>query len=137
MVSGTYVLTDTINAAFHTIFTVAYSKSDAVVSGKQVFGDSTNAPSFPASTLDRIRGLSDVEKAVGGIADTAQFVGRNGKVVTHGGAPNLAFSVDPSGDQGLNPLTLVSGHWPSTPDEVAMDETTATVSTSSSAIRSA
>jgi putative ABC transport system permease protein len=125
MVSGTYVLTDTINAGFHQIFTVAYSKSDAVVTGKEVFGGSQNAPSFPASTLDRIRALPDVEKAEGGIGDTAQFVGRNGKVVSHGGAPGLAFSVDPGGDQGLNPLTLLSGHWPSTSDEVAMDKTTA------------
>ncbi|HWB23547.1 MAG TPA: ABC transporter permease, partial [Gaiellaceae bacterium] len=125
MVSGTYVLTDTINAGFHTIFTVAYSKSDAVVTGKQVFGGSQNAPSFPESTLAKIRGLSDVDQAEGGIGDTAQFVGRNGKVVSHGGAPGLAFSVNQGADKSLNPLTLLSGHWPSTSDEVAMDKTTA------------
>ena len=34
MVSGTYVLTDTINAAFSSIFTTAYSTSDAVVTGQ-------------------------------------------------------------------------------------------------------
>ena len=34
MVSGTYILTDTINAAFSSIFTTAYSSSDAVVTGE-------------------------------------------------------------------------------------------------------
>ncbi len=51
MVSGTFVLTDTINAGFKTIFTTAFATSDAVVTGKEVFGGTQNAPSFPESTL--------------------------------------------------------------------------------------
>ena len=60
MVSGTFILTDTINAGFKAIFTTAYANSDAVVTGKAVFGGTQNAPSFPASTLARVRGLSEV-----------------------------------------------------------------------------
>ena len=125
MVSGTFVLTDTINAGFKQIFTVAFANSDAVVTGKAVFGGSQNAPSFPASTLDRVRKLPGVAEAAGGIGDTAQFVGRNGKVVSKGGAPGLAFSVDPNGDQRFNPLTLTSGKFPNAPTEVAIDQQTA------------
>jgi len=125
MVSGTFILTDTINAGFKAIFTTAFSGSDAVVTGKEVFGGSQNAPSFPASTLTRIKALPDVADAVGGIGDQAQFVGRNGKVVGHGGAPGLAFSVDPNGDERFNPLNLVSGSWPAGPHEVGMDANTA------------
>ena len=33
MVSGTFVLTDTIDRAFHTIFSASYAHTDAVVSG--------------------------------------------------------------------------------------------------------
>ena len=36
MVSGSFVLTDTISKAFDTIFTSSYSHTDAVVSGKKL-----------------------------------------------------------------------------------------------------
>ena len=125
MVSGTFVLTDTINAGFNAIFTTAYSAADAVVTGKAVFGGAQDAPSFPESTLARVERLPDVAAAAGGIGDQAQFVGRNGKVVGSNGAPGLAFSVNSGGDLRFNPLTLVEGTWPSGPHEVGMDEHTA------------
>jgi len=124
MVSGTYVLTDTIDAAFTSIFQTAYSTSDAVVTGKAVFGGSQNAPSFPASTLARVRALPSVAAAAGGIGDLAQYVGPNGKVLNGHGAPGLAFSVS-ANDQRFNPLTLLSGAWPTGPGQVAVDKTTA------------
>ena len=43
-----------------------------------------------------------------------QFVGTNGKVISHGGAPGLGFSVNSGGDQRFNPLKLVAGAWPTT-----------------------
>ena len=40
MVSGTYVLTDTIKSAFSTVFTQAYKNADAVITGKSaICGD--------------------------------------------------------------------------------------------------
>ena len=63
MVSGTYVLTDTLNAAFVSIFQTAYSTSDAVITGKAAFGSSMNAPSFPAATLAQVRALPAVAAA--------------------------------------------------------------------------
>ncbi len=38
MVSGTYVLTDTIKSAFTSVFTQAYKNADAVVTGKSALG---------------------------------------------------------------------------------------------------
>jgi putative ABC transport system permease protein len=38
MISGTYVLTDTIKAAFSTVFTRAYKNADAVITGKSAIG---------------------------------------------------------------------------------------------------
>ena len=35
MISGTFILTDTINKAFTNVFSVSYRHSDAIVSGKQ------------------------------------------------------------------------------------------------------
>ncbi len=129
MISGTYVLTDTIKAAFSTVFTTVYAKTDAVVTGKVAFGNSNSSnnlpPSFPESLLGKVRNLPGVAQADGGISDEAHIVGRDGKVIASGGSPGLAFSVHPHGDQRFNPLTLVSGTWPVGDHEVAIDAHTA------------
>jgi len=128
MVSGTFVLTDTIQAGFDTIFKQSLKNADAVVTGKKAFsaagGQTVAAPSVPASLLPRIRKLPDVDQAAGSIADEAQLVGRNGKAIVKGGAPNLAFGID-ARYQLFNPLKLVSGTWPHGPDEVLIDSGTA------------
>ena len=129
MISGTYVLTDTIKAAFSTVFTTVYKNTDAVVTSKSALGTNNNSnllpPSFSASLLTKVRGLPGVSEAQGGISDYANLVGRDGKVISGHGAPSLAFSVHPHGDQHFNPLTIVSGTWPVGPHEVAIDAHTA------------
>ena len=118
MVSGTYVLTDTIKAAFSTVFTHVYRNTDAVITGKSAIGgeengnERTTRPSLPGSLLTRVRALPGVAQASGGIADRAQLIGRNGKVISRGGAPALAFSYQP-GSERFNPLSLTRGAWPS------------------------
>jgi putative ABC transport system permease protein len=129
MVSGTYVLTDTIKAGFSSVFTTVYQKTDAVVSGRSAIGSSNSSgnnipPSFSETLATRVRGLSGVAQAVGGVNDQAQLVGRDGKVITFGFAPSLAFSVDTAHDKGLNPLILTSGRWPHGPNEIAIDKHT-------------
>jgi putative ABC transport system permease protein len=129
MISGTYVLTDTIKAAFGTVFTTVYKNTDAVITSKSALGNNTNnnnlPPSFPESLLSKVQKLPGVQEASGGIDDFAHLVGRDGKVISGGGAPPLAFSVHPKGDQHFNPLTLVSGTWPVGPHQVAIDANTA------------
>jgi putative ABC transport system permease protein len=130
MVSGTYVLTDTIKAAFSTVFTRAYKNADAVVTGKSAIGTDNNngaravPPSLPASLLTRIQALPQVSLASGAIADSAGLIGHNDKVIARGGAPGLAFSYTPAGHR-FSPLTLAHGSWPSAPDEIAIDAETA------------
>src|SRR5215208_600321 len=127
MVSGTYVLTDSITQAFDSIFTSVYVGTDATVTGKAAFDlgadSSTAAPAFPESVLVRVRDLPDVKDAVGGVAGEAQLIGSNGKVIQFGGAPNLGFSVDPSRPE-FESLKLSHGRWPGI-DEVVIDESTA------------
>jgi putative ABC transport system permease protein len=129
MISGTYVLTDTIKAAFSTVFTQVYKNTDAVITGKSAIGGNANngvvVPSLPESLLGKVRGLPGVDVAEGGISDEAKLVGRDNKVVSRGGAPSLAFSVNPSDDQRFNPLVLTDGHWPNGPNEIAIDAKTA------------
>jgi putative ABC transport system permease protein len=130
MVSGTYILTDTIKSAFSTVFTHVYKNTDAVITGKSaVAGEEGGeeralAPSFSASLLRQVQALPGVAQASGGISDRAQLVGHNGKVISRGGAPALAFSYQP-GAERFNPLSLTSGNWPSGPDQVAIDASTA------------
>ncbi|MGZ4388280.1 MAG: ABC transporter permease, partial [Gaiellaceae bacterium] len=129
MVSGTYVLTDTIKAGFGAVFTTVYKSTDAIITGKSAIGGSNDqagaVPSFDASLLAKVRALPGVAEASGGVADLAQFVGRNGKVISGHGAPGLAFSVNAKGDQRFNPLVLTAGRYPQGPTEVAIDASTA------------
>jgi putative ABC transport system permease protein len=126
LITGTYVLTDSIKGAFGGIFTSVYRGTDATVTGKSAFDlsgqSNTTAPPFAQSLLPKIRRLPDVADAVGGVGGIAHII-LDGKVVAFGGAPNLGFSVDPS-QPGLNSLTLVSGKWPG-PNQVVIDEGTA------------
>src|SRR5512133_2625974 len=62
MVSGTYVLTDSINKAFDSIFSSVYVGTDATITGKAAFDldqneNTTTAPSFDESLLVRVRDL--------------------------------------------------------------------------------
>ena len=115
MVTGTYILTDSIKGAFGGIFTEIYSGTDATITGKSAFNltneNNTTAPPFDESLLPRVRALPDVQDAVGGVGGEAHLIGRNGKVIVFGGAPNLGFSVDPA-RPAFNTLTLVNGSWP-------------------------
>ena len=125
-VSGTYVLTDSINNAFHSIFYETRAGSDAIISGKSPFdisGDSgTTAPSFEQALLQRVRTLPDVAEAEGGVKGEAHLIGKDGKAIVYGGAPNLGFSIA-RGDSRFNPLQLVSGSWPKA-NQVVVDKST-------------
>ena len=127
MISGTYVLTDSIGNAFDAIFTQSYRGTDAVITGKSAFDLSsegtTTDPSFDESLLPAVKALPDVKAAIGGVGGEAQLIGKNGKAIVFGGAPNLGFSVDPTQPQ-FNSLTLVGGAWPKS-GEVVVDESTA------------
>jgi putative ABC transport system permease protein len=129
MISGTYVLTDTIKSAFGTVFTQVYRNTDAIITAKSAVTSNNNGqfqpPAFSESLLPKVRSLPGVAEAEGGISDQARLVGRDGKVISTGGAPGLAFSVHPHGNQRFNPLELVSGTWPVGPHEVAIDKSTA------------
>jgi putative ABC transport system permease protein len=126
LITGTYVLTDSIKGAFGGIFTSVYRGTDATVTGKSAFNLSNNgtttAPPFDQSLLPVVRGLPDVADAVGGVGGIAHLI-VNGKVVAFGGAPNLGFSVDPTRPE-LNTLTLVDGRWPGR-NQLVIDQATA------------
>ncbi|MGZ8687121.1 MAG: ABC transporter permease [Gaiellaceae bacterium] len=128
MVSGTFVLTDSIDRAFDAIFTDVRQGSDAVISGKAAFdfteGSGISAPTFDEALLEQVRGLPGVAEAEGGVdSEVAQLIDEDGDAIVFGGAPNLGFSIS-AGDSRFNPLVLVQGAWPGS-GEVVVDEATA------------
>jgi putative ABC transport system permease protein len=129
MISGTYILTDTIKNGFNTIVTNSYKNADVVISGEAAFknesGNGVETPTFPESVLAKVKAMPDVAAASGAVqSDSTKLIGKDGKVVDTGGAPSLGFSVDPK-EQQFNPTKLTAGAWPSGPDEVAIDKATA------------
>jgi putative ABC transport system permease protein len=126
MISGTYVLTDTIQGAFDAIFSESYRGTNAVVTAKTAFEPTAEGETgfvqatLPESDLEKTREIDGVSAALGGVAGEAQIIKKDGKVLTTGGAPSLGFSVDPSQPR-FNSLTLAQGAWPKT-NEVAIDE---------------
>jgi putative ABC transport system permease protein len=130
MVSGTFVLTDTIDKAFDTIFVESYANTDAAISGKApdiaFEGDSAETPSIPASLLPQVRALDDVQAATGSVIDetATKILKPDGKAINTRGAPSFGFGIDPKQSE-FNPLRLVDGTWPAAPDEVVIDAGTA------------
>ena len=128
MISGTYVLTDSIDQAFDKIFTDIRKGSNAVITGKSAFdlseGSGVDEPTLEESLLGQVQQLPAVAQAEGSVdSDATQLIGDDGKAVVYGGAPNLGFSIaDPTSP--FNPLTLVEGAWPG-PNEVVVDKETA------------
>src|SRR2546429_2313192 len=131
-VAGTFVLTDTINKTFTDLFEQTTKGIDVAVRNKaNVSGQAgqQRAP-LPAALLAKIKGdgqtpgIAGVQEAEGQVSGYAQFIGKNGKPVTTGGAPTLGVSLStvPQLQAGT---VLREGTRPSGPTEVAIDAHTA------------
>jgi putative ABC transport system permease protein len=130
MVSGTYILTDTIDKAFSNLFTETYAETDARVTGRgadlSFQGETSSAPGVPEQILERVRRLPSVEVATGGIVDEqTRILDKDGDAITPD-APTFGFGVDVSPElERFNPAELVEGRWPSGSNEVVIDAGTA------------
>ncbi|HWK25154.1 MAG TPA: FtsX-like permease family protein [Solirubrobacter sp.] len=129
MVSGTLVLTDTIQKAFDGIFNASYAQTDAVISGKEIVtGSQSGAATIPASLLATVQELPEVAAAGGALAliasNEAEILGRDGKALGTDGAPQFGIGNDASNPQ-FSPLQLKTGQWPVGPRQVALDAGTA------------
>jgi putative ABC transport system permease protein len=131
MVSGSYVLTDSIQRAFHTIFTSSYENTDAVISGKKLVDYSSSGNATVSSTLlQQVRRQPGVAEASGVIMDlsggvtTTKLYDKQGKLIEGNGNPTFGFGIDPQAER-FNPLRLTSGAWASGPHDVVIDKNTA------------
>ena len=128
MVSGTFMLTDSIEDAFDTVFETSYSGTDAVVSGRPIVEGATSGdPMVPASVLPTIRALPGVEAAAGGIGGDFQetsltLATADGRESSTTAGQTLAVGVDAEHPRFI-PLTLEAGAWPRG-HEIVLDEGT-------------
>jgi putative ABC transport system permease protein len=127
MISGSFVLTDTLSKSFDGIYKESYKSTDAIVTSKVAIktenGD-TEAPAFSAGVLTKIDDLSGVRDAQGSIEDQARLIDKAGKPIGKVDE-GLALAFDTSADQTMNPFQLVTGDWPSGDGEIAIDKSTA------------
>ena len=123
-ISGTFVLTDTINSTFSALFSSVYRNIDFQVRGVAQFGSGESATRnpLPESVLDRVRSVPGVAAAYGQVEGYAQFVARDGKPVPSTvGTIGIGWDSNPQ----ISSLHLVSGNPPTTGDDVVMDASTA------------
>jgi putative ABC transport system permease protein len=131
MVSGTYVLTDTITKAFDGLYEDSYKGTSAVISGKEVVKNATSGKATVSESLvEEVRGLPGVAGAAGavydvsGTTDLTKLIGKDGEKLGTGEAPNFGWGLDPN-EKRFNPLTLTAGAWADGPDQVVIDAGTA------------
>ena len=124
-IAGTFVLTDTLNKTFDTLFSNVYQNIDFQVRGVAQFGSGGTATrnNVPESLVATVQGVPGVAAASGSVTGYAQYIGPDGKAIASGGAPTIGLSFDP--DQRISALRLVQGTRPTTPDDVVMDLGTA------------
>jgi putative ABC transport system permease protein len=117
MISGTYVLTDTINASFSEVFKQANTGTDVVVSPKKVDKDFFGEPSpLDERLLKRVQAVDGVALAAGGVQGSNVSI-RNAKGDRVGGSVNVVVSQQPG---ALDSFRFVSGRAPRADSEVAL-----------------
>jgi putative ABC transport system permease protein len=116
MISGTYVLTDTINKSFSEVFAQANSGTDVVIAPSKIDEDFfSDPPPLKDGLVARVRAVEGVRAAAGGVQGDISI--RNAKGDRVGGNVNLVLSTQP---KPLDPFTFVEGRAPRAADEMAL-----------------
>ncbi len=123
LISGTYVLTDTINRSFDSIFQTAAEGTDVSITARDALdtGDDGTATTIDESFVDRVAGVDGVEQAAGSVETQGALFAR-GERIGGTGAPTMIFSATP---EPFEPLDYTSGRPPRAAGEVALLESTA------------
>src|SRR4051794_15601310 len=123
MVSGTFILTDTMQKSFNGLFTASSARTDAVISGKEIVKNSTNGGSATVSEalLAKVKALPEVGTAAGMVApdeaNSADIIGKDGKNVARESV-GASYSRE---SERFSPIGLKAGAWPDGPTQVAID----------------
>jgi putative ABC transport system permease protein len=132
MVTGAYVVTDTMLGAAKKLETASYSGADASISAKKGFSTDngpvgSSSKPLPASIVDQVRKVPAVAVAQGEIDDSAKLTKKDGSVIKTTGGPPFAVGFDATTPeaQKLSPFKVKEGAFPASPNEIAIDVGTA------------
>jgi len=122
-VAGSYVVTDTIFAAFDEIFGESLKGTSVVISAENpVEQENGEIPTISAALLPRVQKTHGVKLAAGAIFTPGGFFDSEGEKIGSKFAPKFISSTLP-GD--LESLTYVEGHLPRGPTEASIDKAAA------------
>ncbi|HYQ78958.1 MAG TPA: FtsX-like permease family protein [Solirubrobacterales bacterium] len=122
-VAGSFVLTDTIFAAFDEIFSESLKGTSVVVSAENpVKQESGEIPTLSASLLPRVVRTPGVREAAGAIFTPGAFFNAENEKIGNKFAPKFISSTQPG---QLESLTYVDGHRPRGPTEASIDKAAA------------
>ena len=119
-VAGSFVFTDTLKGSFDKIFTTATKGIDAQVKPRHEY-----SAGVPIALADKVRAIDGVRAVQPEITVPAVLVNSAGKRVDPGGAPSQAGAWTTASDSLTTPPRFVSGHAPSGPDEVVVNQSAA------------
>jgi putative ABC transport system permease protein len=122
-VAGSYVLTDTIFAAFDEIFSESLKGTSVVITAENpVEQESGEIPTISATLLPRVERTPGVREAAGAIFTPGAFFNAKNEKIGNKFAPKFISSVLP---EGLRSTTYVEGHIPRGPREASIDKAAA------------
>lgn len=124
-ISGTYIYTDTTNAAFDDVFDTAFEGVDVYVSGDSEFsfGQGVYFDESVAADIAAVSGVAKVEPGLQSIG--VQVIGQDGEPIGGGGVPQFGAYLPAGGDEVSSAFTVREGRSPAGPDEVVLDAATA------------
>ncbi len=125
--AGTFVLTDTMGAAFDDLFSDIGADIDVQVQGKAPFESDTvqgdpARPDIDASLVDEIRQVDGVAEAEPVVFTLAYVLDADGDSVAQGGAPS--FGTNWTGVPEIDVFTVEEGEAPSGDTGAVLDEAT-------------
>lgn len=122
-VAGSYVLTDTIFAAFDEIFSESLKGTSVVVTAENpVEQENGETPTFSASLLPKVQQTPGVREAAGAIFSLGAFFNEKNEKIGNKFGPKFISSTLP---ERLESLTYVEGHIPRGPGEASLEKATA------------
>jgi putative ABC transport system permease protein len=122
-VAGSFVLTDTIFAAFDEIFEESLQGTSVVVTAENpVEQENGETPTISASLLPKVESTPGVREAAGAIFSLGAFFTADNEKIGNKFAPKFISSTLP---ENLESLTYVDGHMPRGPGEASLQKATA------------
>src|ERR1700759_4598078 len=117
-IAGSYVLTDTIFAAFDEIFSESLKGTAVVVTAQNpVKQEGGEVPTIPASYLPKVEKVAGVKEAAGAIFTPGGFFDAENEAVVKKFDPKFISSTLP---KELESLNYVDGHLPRGPGEASL-----------------